>query len=94
MDTKQPAVYILASKKNGTLYIGVTSNLTQRITQHKSGLIGNFTKHYKCKILVYYKYIGTMPDAIKREKYLKGKSRDFKINLIEQNNFEWNDLYG
>ncbi len=94
MDVKQPAIYILASQKNGTLYVGVTSNLFQRIAQHKSGLVGKFTKYYACKFLVYYEYVGTMAYAIQREKYLKGKNRAFKIDLIEQKNFEWRDLYG
>ena len=85
---KQPAVYILASKRNGTLYIGVTSNLIQRVWQHKENHIEGFTKRYGIHLLVYYELHQTMPDAISREKQMKAWKRQWKINLIEQNFLE------
>ena len=90
---KQPAVYILASQKNGTLYIGVTSNLPKRIWQHKNHLIEGFTKKYKVTMLVYYEQAETMESAIVREKKLKKMGRKEKIQLIEVNNSNWTDLY-
>jgi putative endonuclease len=90
---KQPAVYILASQKNGTLYIGVTSNLPKRIWQHKNHLIEGFTKKYKVTMLVYYEQAETMESAIVREKKLKKMGRKDKIQLIEVNNSNWTDLY-
>lgn len=90
---KQPCVYILASKKNGTIYIGVTSNLVKRVYEHKNGILGGFTKWYKVNLLVYYEIFDDMAEAIKREKVLKGWRRDRKIKLIESNNKKWNDLY-
>jgi putative endonuclease len=89
---KQPAVYILASQKNGTLYIGVTSNLPKRIWQHKNHLIEGFTKKYKVTMLVYYEQAETMESAIVREKKLKKMGRKEKIQLIETNNPDWLDL--
>ena len=90
---KQPAIYILANKKNGTLYTGVTSNLIQRIHQHKAGDIPGFSAKYACKILVYYEPHETMESAITREKQLKGGSRQKKLALIESANPDWEDLY-
>ena len=90
---KQPCVYIVTNKRNGTLYTGVTSNLLQRIYQHKEGLIEGFTKKYGCKILVWYELHETMESAIMREKQIKGGSRGKKMALIEKNNPEWKDLY-
>lgn len=90
---KQSFVYILANKKNGTLYVGVTSNLFRRIYEHKNGVIDGFTKKYNVKILVYYEVFEDIKEAIIREKVLKGWKRDKKILLIEKNNKEWNDLY-
>ncbi len=90
---KQPAVYNLASKRNGTLYIGVTSNLIQRIWQHKEGMVKGFTKKYNCKLLVYFELFDDMTNAIMREKQLKAGSRSKKIALIEANNLIWTDLY-
>lgn len=90
---KHPCVYILASQKNGTIYIGVTSNLVKRIYEHKNEILGGFTKWYNVKLLVYYEVFDDMTEAIKREKVLKGWRRDRKIRLIEKNNKEWNDLY-
>lgn len=89
---KQPAIYILASQRNGTLYIGVTSNLPQRIYQHQHGLIEGFTKKYNVKILVYFEFCQDMLTAIEREKSLKGMMRHKKIALIESENPEWEDL--
>ena len=90
---KCPAVYILASKRNGTLYIGVTSDLSGRISIHKQDLVEGFTKRYGVHILVYYEFFDTMTEAIAREKQLKKYSRARKIALIEARNHEWRDLY-
>ncbi len=79
---KRPCVYILASAPNGVLYIGVTSDLQLRITQHERGLIEGFTKRYGVKLLVYYEMFETMPEAIKREKHLKVWQRAWKVRLI------------
>jgi predicted GIY-YIG superfamily endonuclease len=90
---KQPAVYIMASKRNGTLYIGVTSNLVQRVYQHRNGLLPGFTSRYGCKMLVWYELHEDMVSAITREKQIKGGSRRRKIALIEGLNPTWRDLY-
>ena len=90
---KRPAIYILASKRNGTLYIGVTSNLAGRISVHKQDLVEGFTKRYGVHVLVYFEFFDTMPEAIAREKQLKKWSRAKKIALIESSNPEWVDLY-
>jgi len=90
---KQPAVYILASKRNGTLYIGVTSDLIQRIWQHKHDVVEGFTKEYGVHTLVYYELHCEMTHAIAREKRLKKWNRAWKIRLIEEKNPEWEDLY-
>ncbi len=93
MNNKQPAVYIIASKRNGTIYTGVTSNLIARIYQHKNSIIKGFTSNYHCTTLVYIEYFEDMISAIAREKAIKGGSRKRKIMLIEKNNPQWNDLY-
>ncbi len=80
---KQPAVYMMASWRNGTLYIGVTSHLPQRAWQHRTGVVGGFTKRYGCKMLIWYEMHATMFDAIVREKQIKGGSRKRKLELIE-----------
>lgn len=90
---KQPCVYIMASGRNGTLYTGVTSNLSQRTWQHRNGLMSGFTKRYRCKLLVWYEYFERMDDAIAREKQIKAGSRKDKLNLIETLNPQWRDLY-
>jgi putative endonuclease len=90
---KQPAVYILASGYNGTLYIGVTSNLIQRIWQHKNDLVEGFTEKYGVHFLVYYELCGQMVTAIEREKQLKKWNRQWKIDLIEKANPAWKDLW-
>jgi putative endonuclease len=91
---KQPAVYILASKRNGTLYVGVTSDLVKRIWEHKSGLMEGFTKRYGVHRLVWYELHESMESAILREKRLKEWKRDWKFELIERTNLGWHDLYG
>lgn len=89
---KQPAVYILASQRNGTLYIGVTSNLPQRMYQHREVVIDGFSKKYGTKMLVYFDLCEDMNSAIVREKSLKGLTRAKKIALIESVNPNWEDL--
>ncbi|QGP80159.1 GIY-YIG nuclease family protein [Sphingobium sp. CAP-1] len=89
----QPAVYIMASKRNGTLYTGVTSHLPQRIWQHREGVADGFTKRYGCKLLVWYEMADTMEAAIGREKQIKAGSRAKKIALIAGSNPGWKDLY-
>ena len=90
---KHPTLYILASHKDGTLYIGVTSDLVKRVYEHKNNLTEGFTKQYGVHTLVYYEVHQTMEDAILREKQMKKWKREYKINLIEENNSNWNDLY-
>jgi len=90
---KQPAVYILASKRNGTLYIGVTSDLAKRIWQHKNDVVDGFTKRYRIHALVWYELHETMESAIGREKALKNWKRVWKLELIETSNPGWQDLY-
>lgn len=90
---KQPAVYIMASKRNGTLYTGVTSNLPQRTWQHRNGTADGFTKRYGCKMLVWYQLADTMEGAILGEKQIKAGSRADKLELIEAMNPEWRDLF-
>ncbi|MCR4263881.1 MAG: GIY-YIG nuclease family protein [Candidatus Roizmanbacteria bacterium] len=86
-------VYILASSKNGTLYIGVTSNLIKRVWQHKNNIAEGFTKKYSIHQLVYFEKYENIEDAIKREKQLKKWNRNWKVVLIEKVNQNWNDLY-
>ena len=90
---KQPAVYLMAKRRNGTLYVGVTSNLPQRAWQHRTGVVGGFTKRYGCKLVVWYELHSTMLDAIAREKQIKGGSRKKKLALIEATNPTWRDLF-
>ncbi|MEQ6335462.1 GIY-YIG nuclease family protein [Sphingobium sp. MK2] len=89
----QPAVYVMANKRNGTLYTGVTSNLPQRAWQHREGAVDGFTRRYGCKMLVWYETAPTMEAAILREKQIKAGSRAKKIALIVGFNPGWNDLY-
>lgn len=93
MSSKQPAVYILASQRNGTLYIGVTSNLIARVWQHKNNFVEGFTSRYACHTLVYYEQHLTMEAAITREKQLKKWRRAWKLRLIEEQNPNWHDLW-
>jgi putative endonuclease len=90
---KQPAVYIVTNRRNGTLYTGVTSNLPQRAYQHREGHVKGFSARYGCKTLVWYELHGEMIEAITREKQLKAGSRDRKLALIESFNPDWKDLY-
>jgi putative endonuclease len=90
---KQPCVYIVANRRNGTIYTGVTSNLPRRAYEHREGLISGFSKKYSCKLLVWYEAHDNMTAAIEREKQIKGGSRFKKIALIEALNPEWKDLY-
>lgn len=89
----QPAVYIMASDRNGTLYVGVTSNLLQRVWQHREGVVEGFTSRHGCKLLVWYEVHATMEYAILREKQIKGGSRKRKLALIESGNPLWRDLF-
>ena len=91
---KQPCVYIVASRRHGTLYTGVTSNLPKRAFEHREGLVTGFSKRYGCKYPVWYELHDTMIEAITREKQIKAGSRAKKLALIEALNPEWNDLYG
>jgi putative endonuclease len=89
----QPAVYIVASARNGTLYVGVTSDLPKRAFQHREGVIDGFSKRYGCKRLVWFELHSTMEHAIVREKQLKGGSRKRKTALVEAENPLWDDLF-
>jgi putative endonuclease len=88
----QPATYIVTNKARGLPYIGVTSNLIQRIHQHRTGIVPGFTRKYSLKRLVHFEQFGTMELAIAREKQLKNWHRPWKINLIEASNPDWRDL--
>ena len=90
---KVPCVYMLASKRNGTLYIGVTSDLTRRVWQHKNGFGEGFAKQNRAHRLVWYEIHPTMESAIVREKRLKGWHRSWKVRLLEEANYDWVDLY-
>ncbi|CAN7571892.1 GIY-YIG nuclease family protein [Bosea sp. LjRoot237] len=90
---REPAVYIMASQRNGTLYVGVTSNLAGRAWQHREGLLPGFTRRYGCKMLVWHERHERMDEAIGREKQIKGGSRARKLALIEAMNPGWRDLY-
>ena len=87
-----PTVYLLASARNGTLYTGVTSNLLQRIAQHREGILGGFTAQHGVKMLVWFEQHSTMEYAIQREKRLKKWNRAWKLKLIEDQNPAWRDL--
>ena len=89
----RPAIYIMTNKPNGTLYVGVTSNLPQRAWQHREGVVDGFSKRYGCKSLVWFEATDTMEAAIMREKQIKGGSRAKKLALIEAINPGWHDLY-
>ena len=90
---RQPCVYLLASKRNGTLYAGVTSNLVKRIWEHKHHVVDGFTKKYGVEIFVWYEAHETMESAISREKAIKNWKREWKIKVIEMMNPQWLDLY-
>jgi putative endonuclease len=91
--TKTYYVYILASRRNGTLYIGVTGDLGRRVWEHREGLIPGFTKTYGVKMLVYFETFDDIHAAIARESRLKKYKREWKMNLIQKDNVEWRDLY-
>jgi putative endonuclease len=90
---KTPAVYIMASDRNGTLYVGVTSNLPQRAWQHRNGCVDGFARRYNCKTLVWYELHASMEAAIAREMQIKGGSRKKKLAFIEAANPNWRDLF-
>jgi putative endonuclease len=86
-------VYILASKRNGTLYIGVTNDLVRRVHEHKNDLVEGFTKKYCINLLVYYEQYNNAESAIRRERQMKKWNRQWKMNRIQEQNPDWNDLY-
>lgn len=90
---KRPCVYILASQRNGTLYVGITSDLLKRVWEHKNDVVEGFTKRYSVHSLVWYEPHDTMESAIMREKAIKEWKRTWKLDLIEKANPEWKDLY-
>jgi putative endonuclease len=90
---KRPCVYILASRRNGTLYVGVTAEIVSRVWDHRSGAVDGFTKTYGVHLLVYVEFHETMAEAILREKQIKEWRRTWKIELIERANPQWRDLY-
>lgn len=89
----QPCVYILATGRNGTLYVGVTNDLARRISEHRTDAVEGFTKRYGIHRLVYMEFHDSIPDAILREKQIKKRRRAWKLELIEGANSEWRDLY-
>ncbi|HLI14168.1 MAG TPA: GIY-YIG nuclease family protein [Alphaproteobacteria bacterium] len=91
--SKQPCVYILASRRNGTLYVGVTSDIARRAWEHRSDVVAGFTKRYGVHRLVFVEFHDSMADAILREKRIKKWHRAWKLALIERDNPEWRDLY-
>jgi putative endonuclease len=91
--TKAGYVYIMASRRNGTLYIGVTSDLPARVYAHREALIGGFTKRYGCKMLVWYECFDDIQDARRRELQMKEWRRAWKLEIVEKLNPEWRDLY-
>lgn len=92
MGQKEYAVYILASKRNGTLYIGVTNDLSRRMNEHRTGEGSEFSRRYETTQLVYYEFFQDVNDALYREKQLKNWKRKWKLELIEQDNPNWDDL--
>jgi putative endonuclease len=93
MTNRQPCVYILASQRNGTLYVGVTSDLARRVWQHRSNAVSGFVSDYRVYRLVFMEFHETMADAILREKRIKKWRRTWKLELIERQNPQWRDLY-
>jgi putative endonuclease len=93
MALKNPYVYIMANRKNGTIYTGVTSNIIKRVYEHKNYISTSFCTRYSCYLLVYYESHNDMMRAIEREKQIKKRSRKYKIALIESINPQWKDLY-
>ena len=93
MNDKNGYVYIMFNKRNGTLYVGVTSDLVKRVYEHKNKYVEGFSKKYGTDKLGYYEVTDSILSAIEREKFIKGKKRQYKLDLIETFNPEWNDLY-
>ena len=93
MNDKRPCVYILTSKRNGTLYVGVTSDIARRAWEHRSNAVGGFVRDYRVHRLVFVEFHGTMADAILREKRIKKWRRPWKLELIERHNPQWRDLW-
>jgi putative endonuclease len=93
MRDRRPCVYILASRRHCTLYVGVTSDLARRVSEHRSGAVDGFTRDYGIRRLVFAEFHDTMEDAIVREKRVKRWRRAWKLELIEQHNPQWRDLY-
>lgn len=93
MNHKTYYVYIMASKRNGTLYIGVTNDLIRRVYAHKNNVVEGFTRKYRVHKLVYWEQLDNVESAIQREKQLKRWNRQWKIALIERQNFNWQDMY-
>lgn len=91
--SKQPAVYILASRERGTLYVGVTGNLKLRIWEHREGFVAGFTERHGVKHLVWYEWLPDFPSAIQREKQIKKWNRAWKLELLGNHNPEWRDLW-
>lgn len=89
----RPCIYILASQRNGTLYVGVTGDIAKRVWEHRTGAVPGFTRQYAVHTLVYVEFHETMPDAILREKQIKKWRRAWKLALIEEGNPDWRDLY-
>ena len=90
---RQPCVYLLASRRRGTLYIGVTSDLVKRVWEHKNNVVPGFTQRYRVHTLVWFELAETMESAITSEKAMKAWKRQWKIDLIERTNPQWRDLY-
>jgi putative endonuclease len=90
---KQAFVYILTNKLHTVFYVGVTSNLVKRAWEHRSDLVERFTRRYRVHKLVYYEAFESIEEAISREKFIKGKSREYKVSLVESINSEWEDLW-
>jgi len=93
MSDRRPCVYILASRRNGTLYVGVTGDIARRAWEHRSGAIPGFTRRYDVHVLVFVEFHETMADAMMREKRIKKWRRAWKLELIERENPQWKDLY-
>jgi putative endonuclease len=93
MSEKRPCVYILAGKRNGTLYVGVTSDIPRRVWQHRSNAVGGFVRDHEVHRLVFVEFHEAMADAILREKRIKKWRRAWKLELIERHNPQWRDLY-
>jgi len=90
---KAGCVYIMANRKNGTIYIGVTSDLVKRVWEHRNGVVAGFTRRYGCKLLVWYEAHDDLQEARRRELQMKEWKRAWKVLLIEESNLDWDDLY-